>query len=135
MDVCRPDSIGCQGTESRYNLHDTWTIRVHRKIVTNLDVGRLIVENGCFVSANTKLCDFSNSACLSSESLAKHYMEALLPVLRKRYGDGIRLSVYNRGPQGRPEFDNTLVTARIDQGNFPPTVDRRRFPETILYPG
>ena len=120
MDVGRPDSIGCQGIERRYNLYDTWTIRVHGKIVTNLDVGRLIVEDGCFVSANTKLCDFSNSACLSSESLAKRYMEALLPVLRKRYGDGIRLSAYDRGPQGRPEFDNTLVTARIDQGNFAP---------------
>lgn len=120
MDVGRHDSIGCQGTERRYNLYDTWTIRVHGKIVTNLDVGRLIVEDGCFVSANTKLCDFSNSACLSSESLAKRYMEALLPVLRKRYGDGIYLSVYDRGPQGRPEFDDTLVTARIDQGNFTP---------------
>lgn len=120
MDVGRPDSIGCKGTERRYSLYDTWTIRVHGKIVTNLDVGRLKLEDGCFFSANTKLCDFSNSACLSSESLAKRYMEALLPVLRKRYGDGIRLSVYDRGPQGHPEFDDTLVTARIDLGNFPP---------------
>lgn len=93
---------------------------MHGKIVTNLDVGRLIVADGCFVSANTKLCDFSNSACLSSESLAKRYLEALLPVLRKRYGDDIRLSVYDRGPQGRPDFDDLLVTARIDQGNLVP---------------
>lgn len=120
MDVGRPDSIVCQGAERGYNLYDTWTIRVHGRIVTNLDVGRLIVEDGCFVSANTKLCDFSNSACLSSESLAERYLEVLLPVLRKRYGDAIRLSVYDRGPQGRPEFDDTLVTARIDQGNFAP---------------
>lgn len=128
MDVGRPDSIDCQGTERRFNLYDTWTIRVHGKIVTNLDIGRLIVEDGCFVSANTKLCDFSNSACLSSESLAKRYLEALLPVLRKRYGDGIRLSVYDRGPQGRPEFDDTWVSARIDQGNFAPNRRPRMLP-------
>lgn len=128
MDVGWPDSIVCQGAERGYNLYDTWTIRVHGKIVTSLDVGRLIVEDGCFVSANTKLCDFSNSACLSSESLAKRYLEALLPILMKRYGDGIRLSVYDRGPQGRPKFDDTLVTTRIDQGNFAPN----RRPKMIL---
>lgn len=102
------------------NLYDSWTVRVQGKVVTNLDVGRLIVEEGCFVSANTKLCDFANSACLSSESLARRYLEALLPVLKKRYGNGIGLSVFDRGPQGRPEFDDSLVTARIKQGVFAP---------------
>lgn len=100
---------------------------MHGKVVTNLDIGRLIVEDGCFVSANTKLCDFANSACLSSESLAKRYLEALFPVLRKRYGNGIRLSVFDRGPQGRPEFDDALVTARIEQGVFAPN----RRPKTL----
>lgn len=108
-------------------MYDSWTVRVHGKIATNLDVGRLIVEEGCFVSANTKLCDFANSACLSSESLAKLYLEALLPILRKRYGNGVRLAVFDRGPQGRPEFDDTLVRARIEQGVFAPN----RRPKTL----
>lgn len=101
-------------------MYDSWTVWVQGKVATNLNIGRLIVEDECFVSANTKLCDFANSACLSSESLARRYLEALLPILKKRYGDGIRLSVFDRGPQGRPEFDDSLVTARIEQGVFAP---------------
>lgn len=108
-------------------MYDTWTVQAKGKIRTNLDVGRLIVHDECYVSANTKLCDFANSACLSSESLAKRYAEALLPVLRKRYGDGVRLVVANRGPQGRPEFDDALVLARIGQACFAPN----RRPKTI----
>lgn len=101
-------------------MYDSWTVWVQGKVATNLNIGRLIVEDECFVSANTKLCDFANSACLSSESLARRYLEALLPILKNRYGDGIRLSVFDRGPQGRPEFDDSLVTARIEQGVFAP---------------
>lgn len=110
--------FGCPKGE--FNLYDSWTVWVQGKVATNLDIGRLIVEDGCFVSANTRLCDFANSACLSSESLARHYLEALLPILKKRYGDGIRLSVVDRGQQGRPEFDDLLVTARIEQRVFAP---------------
>lgn len=101
-------------------MYETWTIQVKGKVATNLDVGRLIVQDECYVSANTKLCDFANSACLSSEPLAVRYREALLPVLRKRYGDGVHLLVISRGPQGRPEFDDELVKARIEQEVFAP---------------
>lgn len=101
-------------------MYDSWTVQVQGKVATNLNIGRLIVEDECFVSANTKLCDFANSVCLSSKSLAERYLGALLPVLRKRYGNGIRLAVIDRGPQGRPEFDDAMVAARIEQGVFAP---------------
>lgn len=101
-------------------MYETWTVQVSGKIATNLDVGRLIVYDECYVSANTKLCDFSISACLSSEALAKRYADALEPVFRIRYGEGVRLTVADRGPQGRPEFDDPLVEARIEQGIFAP---------------
>lgn len=54
MDVGRPDSIVCQGAERGIQIIDTWTIRVHGKLVTNLDVGRNC-EDGCSFPANTKL--------------------------------------------------------------------------------
>lgn len=107
--------FGC--LKGGFNLYNSWTVWVQGTVATNLAVGRLIVEDGCFVSTNTRLCDFANSACLSSESLAKRYLEALHPIL-KNYGDAIRLSVVDHGPQGRPEFDDLLVTARIEQKIF-----------------
>ena len=101
-------------------MFDTWTIQVKGKVATSLNIGRLIVDDELYVSANTKLCDFSNSACVSSKQIAQQFCDALLPILRKRYGDLVCLTVVNRGTQGRPAYDDALVVARITQKMFAP---------------
>lgn len=101
-------------------MFDTWTIQVKGSVATSLNIGRLVVDDELYVSANTKLCDFSNSVCVSSKHLAQQFCDALSPILRKRYGDGCYLNVVNRGTQGRPAYDDALVVARITQKMFAP---------------
>lgn len=68
----------------------------------------------CYLSAHTKLADYSSAVTLSSETLAHAYCTALIEVMRRRNGEKVE-------PGGRKKSpDDPVVTMRIAQRNFAP---------------
>ncbi len=79
---------------------------------------------------NTKLSDQGKGALLLDEPLAQAFASAVVPVLRKRHGEQVRLVIerWESSPTGaelarllaRARHDTSVVRARIREGNFAP---------------
>lgn len=99
-----------------HNQH-TWTIRVvnaaiqpHTSSLQSKDIG--------YLSAHTKLADYSSAVTLSSATLVHAYCTALIEVMRRRHGEKVELIVEPGGRKKSP--DDPVVTMRIAQRNFAP---------------
>lgn len=95
----------------------TWTIRVEgansqRHMLYQQEKGI------CYLSAHTKLADYSKAVTLTSESLAREFREAVMEVMRRRHGDEVELIVEPGGRKKAP--DDQVVAARIAQRVFAP---------------
>ncbi len=95
----------------------TWTIRV---VGADLQwhTSWLQSKDCCYLTANTKLSDYSKAVTLTREDLAHEFCQALQGVMRKRHGDDVDLIVEPGGQ--KKTVDDDVVIARIAQRLFAP---------------
>ena len=94
-----------------------WTIRVEGAAI-QWHTFALQSNDGCYISANTKLVGYDKAVSLSNEDLANQFRTALLDIMKRRHGDEVEL-VVERGGRGK-HVDDTIVAARIAQKVFAP---------------
>ena len=104
----------------------TWTIEVE-SAATQAHTFALQHRDGCFVSANTKLAAFGKHVKLSNAELANTFRTAIYPVMRKRHGDSVELTVrkveaFGLRRSSASKSDDEIVLARMRDGNFAPNV-------------
>jgi hypothetical protein len=90
-----------------------------------------MVDKGLvYLSPNTKLADPGKGAQLADEQLAREFAAAALPILRKRHGDQVALTIepsenvpsdaeFARS-MARARHDAAVVRARLRERNFAP---------------
>jgi hypothetical protein len=103
---------------------DYWTIRIDDAAL-QWHTFMLQTKDGCYVSANTKLVASDKAVRILDEELAVRFREAIMPIMRRRHGEDVRLTIEERGTSkwGKAKqkpFDDALVQARIEQNNFAP---------------
>lgn len=95
----------------------TWTIRVVGAGV-QWHMSWQQSKGICYLSANTKLADYSKAVRLASEGLAREFRDAVMETMRKRHGEAVELVVEQGGR--KKTLDDETVAARIAQRNFAP---------------
>ena len=93
-------------------------------------LAHVVEKQDCLLSPNAKLADPAKGALLLDEALAHAFADAVLPVVRKRHGDGVRLVIqsWESSPSGselarqlaRARHDTSIVRARLRERNFTP---------------
>ncbi|MFJ1472556.1 hypothetical protein QPK29_033055 [Massilia sp. YIM B02787] len=98
---------------------ESWTVRVAEG---NLQ-GHTFARQGkddCYLSANTKLVAIDKAVRLSREGLAKRFCNAVIPTMRQRHGENVKLTVTHCVDSTERPVDDKLVVARIETRNFDP---------------
>lgn len=109
---------------SKQSSDTTWTIQVE-SASTQAHTFACQDKDGCFVSANTKLAGFGKHVALSTEALANDFRTAIYPIMRKRHGDFVALTllrIQTVGGGKACKIDDEIVLARIRDSNFSPNV-------------
>ena len=93
-------------------------------------LAHLVEKHDCLLSPNTKLADQTKGALLLDEALAQAFADAVLPTMRKRHGDQVRLVIqcWESSPSGaelarqlaRARHDTSIVRAKLRERNFTP---------------
>ncbi|QDQ28284.1 hypothetical protein FNU76_19080 [Chitinimonas arctica] len=89
------------------------------------------VHHEKFVSANLRLCGENAMPYIKSEELAIQFLNAILPVLEKKYGSGFKVeieaftmsmnsSVASRKIRKKAEDDSDLIEQRLIVNYFTP---------------
>jgi hypothetical protein len=96
-----------------------WTIRIDDAAL-QWHTFTLQTKDGCYISVNTKLAASDKAARLSSEELAVQFLEAIMPTMRRRHGEEVRLTIEKWGTSKQKAFDDVMIRARIEQNNYAP---------------
>jgi len=77
-----------------------------------------------FLSPNTKLVTESKMALISNPILAQQFIDAVMPVMRKRHGKQVQLSMVcaPSSQSAKRSFDDSNISTRIERNNFAPNI-------------
>ncbi|MFC4161963.1 hypothetical protein [Chitinimonas lacunae] len=98
---------------------DCWIIQV-RGTRIKWQLAYLQQHDECFLTAHTKLGALHRAAKLSTEALAIEFCKAVTKTMLKRHGGQVELVVEKSFLAKKEKFDDDLVRARIEEGNFAP---------------
>lgn len=107
-----------------------FVLRVEGLTARGDTLAHIVEKHGCLLSPNTKLADQTKGALLLDEILAQAFADAVLPLMRKRHGDEVRLVTQRwESSPSRAELarqlalaghDTSIVRARLRELNFTP---------------
>jgi hypothetical protein len=107
-----------------------FVLRVEGLEARSDSLAHVVEKHDCLLSPNTKLADQAKGALLLEEALAQSFADAVLPVMRKRHGEQVRLVIqrWESSPSGselarqlaRARHDTSIVRARLRERNFTP---------------
>jgi hypothetical protein len=83
-------------------------------------------RDGINISPHARIAGYTGSAYIESELLARQYLEALMPVFQKRYGNKTTIEIVrweccsDAKTLKRIQHDSDIIKKRIATNNFTP---------------